>query len=85
MLKLLRRIFGNAKTADDTKVPYMRTPAYMKQVEKNLERQYGMSIERHNLHIPELRVGQFDRDVANTRNARLGNPRRIENNTRSLQ
>lgn len=88
MLKFIRRLFaGLAKTnaGTDDKVAYLRTPAYMEDVEKNLDRYFGMTIERRNPHIPELRADQFNRDVATTKYGRAVNPRRIETNTNSLQ
>jgi hypothetical protein len=89
MFKFIRRMFANlAKASEPTdagKTPYPRTGAYMASVEDNLDRYFGLSIERRNQHIPVLRPDQFDRDVGSTRNARIGNPRRIENNTTSLQ
>ena len=89
MFKFIRRMFANlAKASEPTdagKTPYPRTGAYMASVEDNLDRYFNMKIERRNPHIPTLRADQFDRDVANTYNARIGNPRRIENNTKSLQ
>lgn len=87
MLKFIRRLFAGLAKADESagKVPYLRTAAYMEDVEENLDRLFGMKIERRNSHIPELRADQFNRDIAATKNARVVNRRRIENNTESLQ
>lgn len=63
MFKLIRRLFANLGKASEPKVPYLRTPLYMNEVEDNLDRYFGRSIERRNPHIPELRIDQFDRDL----------------------
>lgn len=86
MLKLLRRIFASlTQTSDPTagKKPNVRTPWYMAEVEDNLDRYFGMKIERRNTHIPVLAPDQFNRDLGSTRsaNSRAHNPRRLDTNT----
>jgi hypothetical protein len=79
MLKIIRWIFANLTKADDKatgKVPNLQTPAYMSEVEDNLDRYFNLRIERRNSHIPVLRHDQFDRDLASTRNAGSVNRRR---------
>jgi hypothetical protein len=87
MFRFIRKIFASLARTDVSadKVPYMRTPAYMAEVEDNLDRYFGLKIERPNPHIPELRADQFMRDVTATKNARTVNRRRIESNTDSLR
>ena len=76
LMKFIRRLFANlAKTGESTdKAPYLRTPAYMTEVEENLDRYFGLKIERRNPHIPTMRADQFDRDVAATRHGRRIDP-----------
>jgi hypothetical protein len=85
MFKLLRRIFASLVPTSESnagKNPYVRTPWYMAEVEDNLDRYFGMKIERRNQHIPTLAPNQFDRDLGSTRsaNSRARNPRRIADN-----
>jgi len=42
-------------------------PGFQSQVEKHLERWWGMKIERPNSHIPTLAPDQFGRDVGATK------------------
>jgi hypothetical protein len=87
MWKQLRRLFVSMLATEEIKVPYVRPADYMDEVEHNLDRLFGMKIERRNEHTPVLRHDQFDSDVAETRNAyaRHVNRRRIENNSHMLQ
>ena len=86
MLRFIRRLFANMSKASepDARKPYLRTPQYMSEVEDNLDRYFGMKIERLNPHIPELRLDQFDRDLSSMRNANF-KPRQLENNTDMLR
>lgn len=85
MWKLLRRFFASA-VADNatTKMPFLRTPLYMNVVERQLDRKFGLSIERRNQHIPILAPDQVDRDLTSMQNMHQRN-RRIETNTSALQ
>jgi hypothetical protein len=81
---LARPLMGS-ESQEVGNAPFLRTPEYMSEVEENLERSYGLKIERRNQHIPELRLDQFDRDLGAMHRGRLHNPRRPENNNRALQ
>ena len=85
MWNQFRRLFASMLVREETKVPDVRTAGYMAEVEDDLDRSFGMKIERRNEHIPILRHDQFDCDIAETRNARHVGRRRIENNSHMLQ